>query len=197
MFYKKLFTALIITLISTTQPIFAFTIINQTDLKKVLIIEEALERKEVIRKGAHVQTTTEVESLGHPPHKITILPKTIVHFDLKEPCTDLIVGVKTVTVKKGKGKKTKNTITSSTAYGVYDYQEDQPETHITNAWGLVIHNPLPMPNVDNLDYFDFFERMNVKRAWENTKEQGYGIKCLHPKLLEKVTSLDELPAELK
>jgi hypothetical protein len=77
-------------------------------------------------------------------------------------------------------------------YEPYSYQ-GMKEDFVTDDWGLVIHKPMPLPKPRSFldpDYLNqsFVERMN--------KERGYGIKCLHPKLLEKVSSFDELPEEV-
>ncbi len=65
-------------------------------------------------------------------------------------------------------------------YEPYDY-ENQREEFFHDGWGLVIHNRL-----ESTDYL-LSRRFN---CWT------YGIKCLHPLLLKKVSLFGELPEEL-
>jgi hypothetical protein len=99
--------------------------------------------------------------------------------------------VTTKGVKK-KGRKKVRTSTKTTCYEPYSYQGSY-ETHITDDWGLVIHKP-----IENQKPGSFFDPDYARKSYiaRQNLEQGYGIKCLHPKLLEKITSLAELPEEL-
>lgn len=186
MFYKKisLFLTSLVIVLCQTQTISAFTIINQTDSRKIIIIQEA--QRPLPDQQGNIRAPV---PMGYKPHKIKILPKEIYTFDLNEPCTGLIVGIEQV---ERKDKSTKTTTTTSTFYEPYSYG-GQKEAFIHNGWGIVIHKPLSNFNGGNRFSREYF--MN-KFKWEESVRQGYGIKCLHPLLLDKVTSLDELPAEL-
>jgi hypothetical protein len=77
-------------------------------------------------------------------------------------------------------------------YEPYDY-DGENETLLTDDWGIVIHKPMIQENLDSP-----FDPNYIYRVYMNqkSKEDGYGIKCLHPKLLEKITSLEDLTEEL-
>ena len=178
MFFKKVILSIFATLCLHGSA-FCFTIINQTNSERVLRIQEAY-RPQADKPG----------NLAYPvpfdpnPHEISIPANSAHIFHLREPCTVLLVDV--VTIEKTFTNTTTNTTntttnTATTCYGPYGYQGSN-ETLLTDEWGLIIHKPIENQTKS------FFDRYNIK--------QDYGIKCLHPKLLEKVTSLEELPEEL-
>lgn len=187
MFYKKICTLIIFMIVFfQSQSIFAFTIINQTDSEKILKIQEAYRPVSEGNLNAPVP-------IGHLPHEITVPSKSVYYLDLVEPCPVLLVGVKTIVeeMETDTGRFCRTT-TTTTCYEPYECG-DQKESLINDGWGLVIHNPILNPNLGNSFSPNYFVK---KHQWEQTKKQGYGIKCLHPKLLEKVNSLDELPEDL-
>ncbi len=162
---------------------FALTIINQTDSKKNIEIEEAY-RPEANRPGDLAAPI----SLVYKPQKIKVKANSICTIQLNVSCPVLLVGV--TTIKKNSKLSTESTVV--TCYEPYDYQ-GQSETLLTDDWGIVIHKPIIRENLGspfdpNYSYRLFMSQRN--------KEDGYGIRCLHPKLLEKVTSLEDLTEEL-
>jgi len=171
--------SLVCAVLYQSQSVQAFTIINQTDSKKVLIIEEA-------RRPSSVSSGTVNAPFpdSSKPHRINVPAKEVVTLDLAAPCPGLLVSVEDV-VKKGSKKKTTTAIMS---YEVYSY-----DVLIDNNWGLVIHKPIENPDFGSPLSPDYFSR---EMLWQETVEQGYGIQFLHPNWLEKVTSLEVLPEEL-
>jgi len=171
---KKVMT-LISVLLVTSQTVMAFTIINQTELKKSLKLEEAKRPKEGAMPVA----------IGKGPHIIEVPPKSIRTIELSEPCPVLLLHTTTTTKKQDKTV----TSTSTTCYEPYDYG-NQKEKFITNDWGIVIHKPLTRKGVVSRDRFaeEFTRSQNLRN--------GYGVKILHPKFLVQ-TSVDQLPAELQ
>lgn len=178
--FKKSYAliGLVCAVLCQSQSLQAFTVMNQTDSKMVLIIEES---KFTNEPGGG----RSIASLGSKPHKIKIGPKEIKTFDLKKECPALLVGIEKTVVK---GNKT-TTTTDTTCCEGYPY-DDEKDILITNDWGLVIHKPIENPDLGDRFSPNYF--MN-KMRWQLTVDQGYGIKCLHPKLLELVTTLDALP----
>lgn len=175
----KLIFTLLFGMLCLSQSMFAITIINQTDSDKTIKIEEAY--RPAPEKPGDLDNPI---SLGCQPEKITILAHSIQTIPLKTTPPILLV---TVINKKKNGKKT-TTTEQTTCYEPYDFK-DQREEYFNDDWGLVIHKPIEGKHLPFSDpnYWDL----------ETVKRQGYGIKCLHPLLLVKVTSLEELPEELK
>lgn len=163
---------------------YAFTVINQTDAEKMLIIREA--------KFVQIKNGSEVRPLDLPPHEMTIPPKQIYTFDLTESCTNLLISVVSFQERVIDNKIVGTKSTTTTAYVPYNYQGVKA-THITNDWGVVVHNPTPQPDFGDWHSSQYYSK---RFDWEQSVENGYGIKCLHPKALEKVASMDELPKEL-
>jgi hypothetical protein len=166
---------------------FALMIINQTDYEKVVQVQEA--KRPLADKPGNMASPV---SIGYKPYEITLPAHSAVMMQLREACPVLLVGVVTTKVTADAKGERRSTSTTKTVYEPYGYQ-GQEETNFSDDWGFVIHKPLPMPQFRGA--FDssyssklFFARRNL--------EQGYGIKCVHPLLLEKITSLDELPEEL-
>jgi hypothetical protein len=164
---------------------FSFTIINQTDSEKVLQLQEAY-RPESDQPG----NRSFPEPLREESHEITIPAHSKATIDLTEPCPVLLVGV--VTTEGGFILSTTNTMT--TCYEPYGYKGSD-ETLLTDEWGIVIHKPLEIPK--HVPFSNVTEQFRKAYTAQRSIEQGYGIKCLHPKLLEQVTSLEELPEELR
>lgn len=177
--FNKLILAFIVGLSSLSQSVFAITIINQTDSDKVIKIEEAY--RPTSDKPGDLAVPI---SLGYPSEKIKIPPHSLQTIPLKTTAPVLLV---TVISKKKDSKKTK-TIESTTCYEPYDFQ-DQQEEYFTDDWGFVIHKPIEgkYSPFSNPNYWDI----------EMAQKEGYGIKCFHPLLLTKITSLEELPEDLK
>lgn len=185
---KKLaiFTAIVIILLQNHM-VFAFTIINQTDSEKVLIIQEAY-RPQAVKSG----DLSSPEPIGEPL-EITVPAKNFSYFDLPEPCSVLLISVKTIEVTTtSEGKIRTTTSTTTSCYEPYNHN-GQKANLINDEWGIVIHNPLEKPNLGNILSKDYFIKQFL---WQQTKKQGYGIKCLHPLLLAQIDSLDALPEEL-
>lgn len=115
--------------------------------------------------------------------------------DLHEKVTKMgsaVICIGPILTKSEGGMTTTSKMT--TCYEPYDYDgvnESDPveEPNLTDKWGLVIHKPIVGRQFAANDFYGRY------RAEQNIK-QGYGIKCLHPKYLAKVTSLTELPKEL-
>lgn len=165
--------------LSFSQSLFAITIINQTDSAKTIRLEE------VYRPTAdkHGDLAAPIP-FGNSSTKITIAPHAMQKIPLKNAPRVLLF---TVISSKKKGKKTKTTEVT-TCYEPYDYDDHQE--CFNDDWGFVIHKPL---DGFVLPFTDFLQQMK----YENEQKQGYGIKCLHPLLMIKVTSLKEFPEDLK
>ena len=170
-------------LLGLCQSAFAITFINQTNSVKRFEVVEAY--RPVPEKAGDLAAP---KSLGHTPKKITLAPHSQATLHLKSTPNVLLIS----TIKKTvKGKKT-TTLKETLCFEPYDFQ-NQPENHFHDAWGFVIHKPLeeqPL-SISDPDYF------LKKRDLEDVKERGYGIMCLHPLLLIKVTSVEMLPKELR
>ena len=165
--------------------VFGFTIINQTDSEKVLEIQEAY-RPQSNEPGNRAFP----EPLGEKAHELTIPAHSKATVNLTEPCPVLLVGVVTT---EG-GFIASKTSTTTRAYEPYAHNGiDEPL--LTDEWGIVIHKPLGIPKHEPSSTAR--ERFRKAYIAKQNLEQGYGIKCLHPKMLELVTSLDELPEELQ
>ncbi len=153
----------------------AFTIINQTDASKVIEIQEAY--RPAPKEPGELCAP---QSLGYCCKKTTLSPYSSLDVTLKHNPSVLLVSI--ITEKK-KGRKI-TTTKETTCYEHYDYLGQYVENFDDN-WGLVIHKPIDLKNSDFLS--DYWNRIN--------QERGYGIKCLHPQLLTKFTSAEELPEE--
>jgi hypothetical protein len=164
---------------------FGFTIINQTDSEKVLEIQEAY-RPESDQPGNRAFP----EPLQEKAHEITIPAHSKATVNLREPCPVLLVGVVTT---EGEFILSK-TSTTTRCYEPYGYKGSD-ETLLTDEWGIVIHKPLGVPK--HVPFSNVTEQFRKAYIAKQNLEQGYGIKCLHPKMLEQVTSLEELPEELQ
>jgi hypothetical protein len=177
--FNKVILAFIVGIFGLSQPVFAITIINQTDSDKIIKIEEAY--RPASDKPGDLAAPI---SLGYRSEKIKIPAHSIQTIPLKATAPVLLV---TVISKKKDDKKT-TTTENTTCYEPYDFQ-DQQEEYFTDDWGFVIHKPIEGKYLpfSNRNYWDL----------EMAKKQGYGIKCFHPLLLVKVTSLEELPEDLK
>jgi len=146
-------------------------VINQTDSEKVLELTVAY-RPEPNKSPIALNDTI---------HKITLEPRSMRSIDLVENCPVMLVSV----IIKGIKGDTVSTTKSMTCYEPYPYK-GQGASLFDDSWGIVVHKPLPAkPSVRG---FDFARHMALK--------DGYGIKCMHPNLLEQ-TTVDELPSELK
>ena len=167
---------------SMTSSAFALTIINQTETKKVLKLEEAYRpiSKTPGRTGFPVP-------FNNSSHKIKI-PAQSVYTTQIEPCSILLITV--YTTEKAEKNVTK-TISNQTCYEPYDF-EGYKENQITNDWGIVIYKPI----VDQKPVSGFGRDYAMESfARRQAIEQGYGIKCFHPRMLEDVT-VEELSKEL-
>jgi|GEM_PF-2490646 len=178
--FRKLLLALAALVHSST---FAFTIINQTDSKKIITLKESY------RPQCDIPGNLERPiPLGYKVLKVIVPAKSSQVVFLREPCGVILMGI-TTKEKKKNGEKT--TCHWETCYEPYSYN-GQNEQLITDEWGIVIHEPFEQtlslfdPNYSDKSYF-------LNKAME----QGYGIKCLHPKILEKINSFDSIPDELK
>ena len=173
----------VIGLLAIGQSLFALAIINQTDSMKMIEIEEAY--RPASDKPGDLAAPL---SLGYGSQTIQIAAHSVVEIRLRAPCKVLLVSVVTET------KKGNETITSkmATCYEPYIFQNHKEE-YFNDSWGFVIHKPVGEQRLSLLDS----DYMAKKMAFESEKRQGYGIKCLHPLLLLEVTSLEELPEELK
>lgn len=199
MFSKKILPALCLA-VSAHGALFGFTIINQTDTERVVQIQEAY-RPESKTSGTLATPVPFFES----PNEMTIPPHSVHTFSLRKSCPVVLVSlVTTEVVQECDNEKCESdecdceksdhelVHTRTTCYGSYNYR-GRIEPDITDEWGIVIHKPIlnqkPAFFLDP-DYFlkSYLAKQNL--------EQGYGIKCLHPALLEKVSSLEELPEEL-
>lgn len=184
MVLKKILPS-VLAVLSFHGSVFGFTIINQTDSEKVLKLQEAY-RPESDQPGNRAFP----EPLREESHEISIPAHSKATVNLTEPCPVLLVGVVTT---KG-GFILSRTDTKTTCYEPYGYQGSD-ETLLTDEWGIVIHKPIGFPK--HVSFSNISERVRKVNLAKKNLEQGYGIKCLHPKLLEQVTSLEELPEELQ
>jgi len=181
--YHTTFTSF---LLSTTITFLAspFAVINQTTTDKNLEIFEAQ------RPTSDKPTELKWPEPLNPkkPHTLKVPAKSKALCSI-QPCSVILVSVVTTTKQRNGLKKSTTTSKTTTCYEPYncDVTKDANGAKIDNNWGLVIHNPLPAKAND-----DWMTRYHKGKQ----TECGYGIKCLHPKDLEKVTSLDELPQEL-
>lgn len=164
---------------------FGLTIINQTDSKKNIEIEEAY-RPEAKRPGDLAAPI----SLVYKPQKIQVEANSICTIQLNVSCPVLIVGV--TTIKKNSTHSTPSITTVLMCYEPYGYQ-GQNETLFTDDWGIVIHKPMIGENLGSPFDPNYSYRLYLS---EKSKEYGYGIRCLHPKLLKKVTSSEDITEEL-
>lgn len=173
-------------LIGVSQLAFAFTVINQTDAEKVMEIESAY-RSESGKPGV----VGGLLDTAQASYKFTIPGKSIYTFTLTDACPEIIVSVMTVT-PTATGSSTS---TFKSYYGPYEYHGEDDKL-LTDDWGLVISNPNPTP----IRYLEGGIDRNAFRRESMRKidvVRGCSIKCLHPGLLEKVTSMDVLPEELQ
>ena len=166
----------------------AFTIINQTKYDTDLTIIEA----------CCSISKYDPNALGDPeplsePHDITVPAKSQIEITLTRECPVLIVRATTGMCKKVLDSSSNLVIRRieeakiiESFYRPYSYQYDW-SPYITNEWGLVIHEPAAVQLCD-------FSRARGDKQFD--AQRGYGIKCLHPLLLEK-TTVDQLPEELK
>ncbi len=183
-FLKRMIPTVLATL-SAHSSLLGFDIINLTDSEKVVQIQEAYrpQNDKSGNLGAPIP-------IGYRPYEVSIPANSIHTFPLRESCPILLVSMITSEkVKKGH-QQTVTTSTTTTCYEPYDYQNSY-QTRITNEWGIVIHKPIERSvSFSDPDYGfkSYIDQRNLER--------GYGIKCLHPKLLEKTISLKELPEEL-
>lgn len=186
MVLKKIVLVLLLAFGSQTS-LFAFDIFNLTSSEKVLELQEAY-RPQADKPGNLAAPIP----LGYSPSRVSIPANSMHTFRLREPCSVLLVSMVTTTTVTQGDEETVSTSTTTTCYEPYSYQGSY-ETHITDGWGLVIHKP-----IENQKPVSFFDTDYARRSFlaRRNLEQGYGIKCLHPRLLEKITSLEELPEEL-
>lgn len=176
--FKRVISTLRIGIFGLFHSALAITIINQTDSDKIIKIEEAY-RPVADRPGDLAAPI----SLGYKPVKINIPKRSIQKTSLRATSSVLLV---TVINKKKDGKKTTMT-ENTTCYEPYVCQNQQQE-YFNDDWGFVIHKPIAAQySFTNPNYWDL----------EVAKKQGYGIKCFDPLLLVKITSLEELPEDLK
>jgi hypothetical protein len=173
---NKKICAFLLHLTVSCQSIFAITIINQTDSVKIIKLEEAY-RPEPQQPGDLEAPI----SLGFLPQQIKIAAHSVEKIQLRAPARVLMIGI---TTKTKKGSETITT-TSTTCYEPY-----QGEEYFNDEWGIVIHKPTPAKFKSSFDPYSFFIQ-------QTNEKQGYGILCLSPLLLAKITSLEELPEDLK
>jgi len=186
MFLTRIVPTILMAL-STQSSLLGFDIFNLTNSEKVLQLQEAY-RPQAEKRGNLAAPI----SMGYSPYEVTIPANSMQTFRLREDCSVLLVSVVTTkTVKKGDSESVSTSI-MTTCYEPYSYQGSY-ERHITDDWGLVIHQP-----IENQKPGSFFDPDYAYKSFiaRRNLEQGYGIKCLHPRLLEKITSLEELPEEL-
>lgn len=150
-----------------TQSLSAFTVINQTDKDRVLTLQEAY-RPEAEMPGNLERPI----ALNSTPIRVVVPAKSAIITDIA-PCTVLLVNMKEI-VRRGKKNVSAMSLSCYEPYSLNQFPVDE----ITDDWGLVIHDPIPT-------------------AWSLPWEKPYGIKLVHPELLEKIDSLDVLPVELR
>lgn len=173
--FNRLILLILVGLFGSSQSAFAITIISQTDSEKEVEIEEAY-RPASDKPGSLVSA----KSFGYPSKKITIAAHSVGTIPLSTTSPLLLVRVL---------NKTKNSREMrESSFESYDF-EDQQADEFNDDWGFVIHKPIVGKSLSFFDpnYWTF----------EYAKQRGYGIKCLHPLLLFQVTSLEELPEDLK
>jgi hypothetical protein len=186
MFLKRIVPTILVAF-STQSSLFGFEIFNLTNSEKVLQLQEAY-RPQADKPGNLAAPIP----VGYSPYEVSIPANSMHTFRLREPCSVLLVSmVTTKTTIKGHSE-TVSTSTATTCYEPYSYQGSY-ETHITDDWGLVIHKPIENQKPGSFFDPDYAHKSYIARR---NLEQGYGIKCLHPRLVEKITSLEELPEEL-
>lgn len=160
--------------LALSQSLSAITIINQTDVERTIQIEEAY-RPAPDQAG---ETKSPVPLLKESPKAVKIAAHSMQSIPLRTEATVLLVHVTEKTRAKKKVTTTKSTTCyEASSYQVYPDDENRVVT-FTDEWGFVIHKP-------------------TSRCGYWTQQQGYGIMCFTPSLLAEVTSLDELPEELK
>lgn len=155
------------------QSLSAITVINQTDTEKVIQIVEAY-RPEPGKFPAAL--------LKEDPEAVTVAPHSIQTIPLRTQTALLLVSITTT-------KKTEEGVTTdkvTTCYAPCKHGNQKAE-FFSDDWGFVIHKPVVKKSAGVMDHFNFVQ----------AKKNGYGIKCFDPLLLSKVTSLEELPEELK
>lgn len=186
MFAKKMITAVLL-MFSVQGQVFGFVICNLTDSEKVLEIQEAYRPRS--DKPGNLASPI---PLDYSSYEVSVPAHSSHVFSLREPCSVLLVSVITTKTIKEDDHETVTKSKSTTCYTPYSYQ-GLSQTHITDDWGLVIHKPIPSQRLGSPFDRDYAYRMFTARQ---NLAQGYGIKCLHPNLLETITSLEDLPEEL-
>ena len=180
---KNTLLTLLVGLLGCFPSLFAITIINQTDSVKILEIKEAY-RPAPEKEG----DLAEPVLLNNHSKKITIAAHSAQAIHLKAKPSVLLISL---IDKTKKGNKT-TTMTFVRCYEPYVFEDQQGE-FFTDDWGFVIHKPITglKISISDPDYW------SKQWALDSAAQQGYGIKCLHPLLMDKVTSLEELPEDLK
>ncbi len=171
MFSKFFRQALLLSLCTLiySQSLSAFLIINQTDKDRVLTLQEAF-RPPAEKPGNKERPIP----INDSPEQLTIPAKSIFDTDIV-PCGVLIVNM----IHSYEEGNSVVESTMATCYEPYSLGWFRVR-EITDDWGLVIHDPIKTPN-------------QFLPPW--AKE--YNIKLVHPDILNKINSLDELPEELK
>ena len=186
MFLKRIVPTILVVL-STQSSVFGFEIFNLTNSEKILRLQEAY-RPQADKPGNLAAPIP----VGYSPYEVSIPANSMHTFRLRESCSVLLVSMVTNKTTKEGHSETVSTSTATTCYEPYSYQGSY-ETHITDDWGLVIHKPIENQKPGSFFDLDYAHKSYIARQ---NLERGYGIKCLHPRLVEKMTSLEVLPEEL-
>ncbi len=138
---------------------FAFVVINQTDVEKIVTIDEATpvaaktpeEIIEEIRSKKRTQSIMvmpkSVSDLilptinGTPTHRLVVPAKSIVHFTLNENCQALLVSVESKLVEKSSNKTNEYQSKVKTYHRPYSYIEDEQMLTFDDDWGIVFYVP--------------------------------------------------------
>lgn len=150
-----------------SQSLSAFLVINQTDKDRLVELQEAY------RPGQAAGQWAMPIALNDSPEQLRVPAKAIVETEILS-CEVLLVSV----VEHSNTGNVERTSRMTKAYSPYSL-DSSTVREITDDWGIVFHKPVGTPNP-------------FLPPW--AKE--YGIKLIHPDLISKIESMDELPAEL-
>ncbi len=116
-----------------TQPLSGFTIINQTDSKRVLVIQEAYRPDSDLQR----KLLCTPEPLHPNKHKVTVPPRSFVEMDI-DPCPVLMISTKKKSSKKKRFGGSKTSKSSSTfCFERYEVRDGAVHS-FDNDWGLVL-----------------------------------------------------------
>lgn len=174
---QRIFIFITLAFITSMQ---AFTVINQTGEERFLSLQEAYRPTPEQFNGSSFPLAYNKE-----PITVALAPHSVKEVKLRRNCPVLLIEVLSTEITEDKQTQ----ICRQTCDEPYDYQGDD-YTEFTNDWGLVIYSP---NDLEDPGFKNFSKHFHYKM----TLKQGYGIKALHPKLLELTNETGQLPYALR